>query len=241
MEQEAPIYFIVFNKCLNFQLSKEKLNLFTQMSVSLENYNALVERVARLETLIESKWDTMFTPAKGPIAPPSQPPQAPQEKTFPGGGNILMRVRPATTERADQNCIYFNTGKEEDSTASYFAHTRNMKLVRAVHDPTLEPGTLQANMFTRLNLELEIDKVLDFLKMGEPVVCAKLNVRITHMGLFDMNKVPVDQVKAYLHGTYINSNRDAFVIRDRNNILQVRVNEISGEGIVGEATEVILG
>ena len=209
------------------------------MSVTLEQYNQLVERVARLESLVGANWDTGFTPAKGSIAPPK--PEAPlqKEEKFPGGGNTLMRVTPADHLRVTKNCIYFNTGKKEDSTVTYFAHSKNMKLVHAVYDPALEPGTLQANMYTRLNLELPLGDICDFLKMGEPAVCQEVHMRLSHMGLFNINNVSNIIVKNYFKGTYINNSKDIFVIDVDNNTYKAQIIDCSSPGIISESTGII--
>ena len=208
-----------------------------KMSVTLEDYRKLAERVERLENFLHS-WESSFTPAKGPIAPPSQPAPPKEEKNFPGGGNTLLEVLAATPESAVKNCIYFNTGKEEDATVKYVAHSKNMKLVKAVYDPELEPGTLRANLLTRLNLDLPLNEVCDFLKMAEPVACSKVVMRVASMAVFQVNTLSVDDVKKYLDGVYVNSNRDNFIVRA--NGVHAKVLEISGEGIITKDTEIVL-
>jgi hypothetical protein len=215
------------------------------MSVSLEQYNTLVdlmtrlvERVTHLETLLDSDWASRFTPAKGPIAPPSRVEFSKEEEQFAAGGHNLMQVLAATEEGKVKNCIFFNTGKEEDSKVKYFANTKNMKLVKAVYDPELEPGTLRANLLTRLNLDLPLNEVCDFLKMAGPVACSKVVMRVASMAVFQVNTIPVDDIKKYLDGVFVNSNRDNFVVRA--NGAHAKVLEISGEGIITKDTEIVL-
>lgn len=178
------------------------------MSVSVEQYNSLVERISRLEALAQTPATANLTTQR---IQPVEAEAEDEDNEAPITGALNLRVVPMSrTEKALTNCVYFNTGNEVDSGAQYLAHTRNMYIMKAVYDSTLPPGTLETGMFTRLNAELPMNCKRNFFKMGvegaEP--CRSLTVEMTRVGRPDDGAPPcVEDVHRCLYGQLINDTR----------------------------------
>jgi hypothetical protein len=212
------------------------------MSVSVEQFNALVERVQRLE----GRWDAGFVPAQGPIAPP-RPVQAPQAVEPTPAGAVSLRVLPMrSTERALSNKVFFNTGNPIHEDIRYLAYSRNMYMLFAEYDPTLAPGTLETNLLNRLNASLPLDEVCHFYKMGgteDSTPCKVVHVQLTKVHETDATAGPsVDDIRLALQGHFIEDTRSykqAFVVCKENVAYKATIC-FSKPGLFTPATEVLI-
>jgi hypothetical protein len=212
------------------------------MSVSVEQFNALADRVQRLE----GRWDVGFVPAQGPIAPPhvAEPPQAVEPTP---AGAVSLRVLPMrSTERALSNNVFYNTGNPEFTGTRYLAHSRNMYMLLAEYDPTLPPGTLECNVLNRLNASLPLGEVCHFYKMGgteDSTPCKVVHVQLTKVHETDATTGPsVDDIRLALEGHFIEHTRtqkQAFVICKENVAYKATIC-FSEPGLFTSATEVLI-
>lgn len=223
------------------------------MSVSVEQYNSLVDRIARLEALVQTNWDADFMPARGPIATP-QPPQtiaAEDEDEAPLTGALNLLIVPAAThEKALTNCVYFNTGNEADSDTQYLAYSRNMYIMKAVYDPTLPVGRIAVGLFNRLNASLPMNMIRNFFKMGVEGASpsTSLTVKLEKVNRSvdgDDGALPsVEDVHRCLDGLSIGGLRtqhnEIFVVTKANGAVYKATVRDATAGIVRAVTEIIV-
>jgi hypothetical protein len=211
--------------------------------VSVEQFNALADRVQRLE----GRWDSGFVPAQGPIASPRsiQVPGAPEPT--PAGAISLRVLAMRSTERALSNNVFYNAGNPEfTGTRRYLAHSRNMYMLLAEYDPTLPPGTLEANVLNRLNADLPFGEVSHFYKMGgteDSTPCKVVHIKLTKIRETDTTADPsVDDIRVALEGHFIEHTRthkQAFVVCKENSPYKATIC-FSEPGLFTSATEVLI-
>jgi hypothetical protein len=226
------------------------------MSVSLEQYNALLERVERLEAAVSatSAWDSSFTPATGEFAQPTKPSQAEDRHVTPLLGDYELLVTGArTTDRGAENCVFWNPGPSrgpvpEECYLMIRKASGTNKLVVAKFDPTVKEGTVEAGMFTRLNCELAPGRTSIFHLDDnfQPFVSKELKVKISHLmitGVPPRSPAPVSitEVLNSMRGCYVVEG-NTFVVLDSRDGGKVyyRAEVKEGHGRVTDTTSITI-
>jgi hypothetical protein len=226
------------------------------MSVSVEDYNALLARVERLEAAVGSgAWDSTFTPATGGFAKPTKPSQAEDRPVTPLLGDYEMLVTGGrSSERAAENCVFWNPWPRRGDVPDecYLRIRKPFGLldfcVLAKVDPTVKEGTMETGMLTRLNCELPLDRNSVFRPVTEALpVCKELKVKLTDF----MITAPTSSSPAPVTSTEVlNSLRGCYAVlakvfvvldsRDGGKIYYKALVQSDERGLVTDETSIIV-
>ncbi len=227
------------------------------MSVSLEQYNALLERVERLEAAVGSvAWDASFTPVTGGFAQPTKTSQAEDRPVTPLHGDYELLVTGArTTDRGAENCVFWNPGPLGGSAQvpqeCYLIVRKGSgtnKIVLAKFDPTVKEGTVETGMFTRLNCELAPGRTSIFHPVDGNfyLITKELKVKLSDFmitAVTSRSPLPVTNTEVLnsLRGCYVVPG-NTFVIldsRDGGKIYSKAVIQ-EGHGLVTDDTSIVV-
>lgn len=224
------------------------------MSVSIEQFNALLERVARLEAVVSATWDASFTPATGGLPSPPAIVEATQENVLVqndlSGCDYALTIRgSSTTEHAKANYARWNpvVGKTSSETLRYLRRVKDdgrESILTVKCDSSVPLNTLEANMFTRLNCELPPGSTVGFKEVDKKSlsVCREVKVLLATIGGMSSHDTPyptIGQIKKQLEGIYVVPGH-GFVVRNEDNATFKACIMSTESGIVNSTSIILL-